>query len=100
MPDPGYRWSDGHPQRKAAWRRYLQSQGPVPCGCGCGEPVHDDTALNADGKPWHLGHGVALRDGGDGADSTPWLATCNLREAAAMTNGRPPADKVTRRSWG
>lgn len=94
MADPGYTWRDGHPQRKHAWRVRLAS-GPVPCSypgcaqCGyppCDLPVHGDAASNWDGKTWHLGHRLALKHGGDGADSTPWHQTCNLRESACMTN--------------
>lgn len=93
MADPGYRWRDGHPQRKAAWRVVLAS-GPVLCGGGCGQMVHADAALNWDGKAWHLGHATALKHGGDGHDSTPWHATCNLRDAAHLTNHpTPPASR-------
>lgn len=86
MADAGYRWRDGHPQRKKAWAARLAA-GPVVCGSpDCDRLVYADAALNYDGRTWHLGHGRALKHGGDGSDSTPWHATCNLRDAAALTN--------------
>lgn len=98
MADPGYTWRDGHPQRRAAWAAILAHH-PIVCGApGCGRLVHADPAANWDGKPWHLGHATALAYGGDGTDSTPWHATCNLRDAAHITNSRH-APPVTRREW-
>lgn len=109
MADPGYTWRDGHPQRKQAWRVRLQS-GPVICGyqgcltCGtqpCGQWVYAQPEHNWDGNTWHLGHTRALKHGGNGADSAPWHQTCNLRDAACLTNhgSKDAPEIVASRDW-
>lgn len=100
MADPGYRWSDGHPQRRAAWADHLRTVGPVRCGCTGQCLTHTGEqcpVLITDGDDWHLGHGLSLAEGGDGADSTPWCPLCNLRGAAAITNGK--TTEPTRYDW-
>lgn len=88
MADPGYRWRDGHPQRRAAWLRHLATRGPVQCGCpgDCHHHTGQCTVVIHEGDAFHLGHGIALVHGGDGTDSTPWCIPCNLRAAAWLTN--------------
>lgn len=99
MADPGYTWADGHPQRRAAWAKQLRDQGPVTCGCtgDCHEHSGRCPTVIHDGDDWHLGHGTALKHGGDGRDSTPWCKQCNLRAAAWMTNHPTGA---SRNWWG
>lgn len=80
MSDPQY--GRDHRKRRANWQDQLINVGPVLCGKeGCGQLVHADPALNFDGRPWHLGHGIAAHHGGTGDDATPWHETCNLSEA-------------------
>lgn len=90
----GYGWRQ-HGKHRVWWKRYLTTFGPVVCGCKgcpvcgrppCGRLVYADAAMNPDRRPFHLGHGVALKHGGDGRDSVPWIAECNLRDAACLTN--------------
>ncbi len=91
MADPGYRWRDGHPQRRREWAATLAAS-PVTCGAPtCGRLVYADPALNWDGRTWHLGHGVAVSNGGDGSDARPWHATCNMRQGA--DDYRAPASR-------
>lgn len=87
MPKPQY--GRDHRERRAAWQAYLIGAGPVACGCTgqCRHHVGRCSTLVTAESDWHLGHGVAVRDGGDGSDSTPWCRPCNLRDAAAATNG-------------
>lgn len=88
MPDPGYQWRDGHPQRRAAWAAQLHQRGQIPCGCTGQCHIHTGPCptIIHDGDAWHLGHGIGLAHGGTGEDSTPWCPTCNLRAAAWDTN--------------
>ena len=99
MADPGYRWSDGHPQRRAAWERRLRTIGPVACGCQgeCLTHVGQCTEIITADDDWHLGHGVAVAHGGDGSDSVPWSSLCNHRAAPAKTNN---PTKASRHWWG
>lgn len=92
MADPGYRWSDGHPQRRAAFVARMARGETFQCGCDGAATYclghHGPTCpvILADGGTFHLGHRVALKHDGDGADSTPWCPGCNLRGAAWLTN--------------
>lgn len=84
MADPQY--GPAHQARRAAWGRHLREVGPVLCRKpGCGRLVHAVPALNWDGKPWQLGHGVAARHGGNGEDSAPEHHTCNESEGYAIS---------------
>lgn len=94
----GYGWRQ-HGKPRRAWLRRLREHGPMVCGCRgcdtcqrppCGRLVYAEPTLNADGRPFHLGHGVPLKHGGDGRDAVPWLAECNLRDAACLTNHATP----------
>lgn len=88
MADPGYTWADGHPQRRAAWVKHLKNVGPIQCGCtgDCHTHTGQCQVVIRDGDQFHLGHGLALKHGGTGEDSTPWCPGCNLKAAAWMTN--------------
>lgn len=67
-----------HKARREAWDKHLRTIGPVMCRHdGCGRLVYADPAMNWDGKVWQLGHGLAVKHGGDGRDSAPEHATCN-----------------------
>jgi len=85
MADPAYGYR--HQRSRAAWDAELQRSGPVACR-RCRLPVHcdRDRHLNTDGAKFDLGHGVSVKAGGDGSDSTPEHRACNRRAAAAMTN--------------
>lgn len=106
MADPGYGWAEhGKPRRE--WGLLLR-ESPVVCSyrgcevCGraaCGRMVYADAALNWDRKPWHLGHGVSLKHGGDGSDSSPQHQTCNLRDAACLTNHGETGTVVVAYDW-
>ena len=94
----GYGWKQ-HGKARQRWQQLLSSSGPRICGCPgcpvcgrppCGRLVYANPALNPDGRPFHLGHGVPLKHGGDGHDSVPWIAECNLRDAACLTNHTTP----------
>lgn len=94
--DPGYRWRDGHPQRRAAWAKRLRDEGPVQCGC-VGQCHHHTGPCEAwlhDGDTWVLGHnGAGVTAGDDGHDSSPWCVPCNGRDAAHKTNNPANASR-------
>lgn len=101
MADPGYRWSDGHPQRRAAWVAHLRDVGPVRCGCvgQCLEHECQCSVLIVAGEPFHLGHNAGgIRAGDNGQTSTPWCPRCNLVDAANATNGKH-GQAVTSYEW-
>ena len=77
----GYGWRQ-HGKHRLWWKQYLTKFGPIVCGCKgcpicgrppCGRLVYAEAAMNPDRRPFHLGHGVALKHGGDGRDSVPWI---------------------------
>ena len=91
MADAGYRWADGHPQRRAAWVAHLHDVGPVRCGCvgQCLEHESQCPVIIKAGDAFHLGHNEGgVRLGDTGASSTPWCPRCNLVDAANTTNGK------------
>lgn len=106
MAKVGYRYADGHPQRRAAWVAYLREVGPVTCGCpgdlpdGCGEHEGPCTEVIRAGDPFHLGHNQGGVSAGDtGQDSSPWSERCNLVDAANKTNGKTEI-RTVRYRWG
>ena len=101
MAGPGYRWSDGHPQRRAEWKRHLREIGPVRCACTgqCGEHEGRCQIIIRDGDAWHLMHiNGGVRNGDDGTTSAPGCPRCNLVDAANITNGKTPPE-TTRCAW-
>ena len=97
MADPGYRWSDGHPQRRAAWVQTIRELGSVQCGCigQCGEHEGRCRVVIHDGDEWHLMHiNGGVRNGDGGSGSVPGCPRCNLVDAANVTNGRTSAAVV------
>ena len=85
MADPAYN-SPTHRNGRKAWGWHLANVGPVLCRKpGCGRLVYSDPAMNWDGKPWQLGHGVAVRHGGTGDDAAPEHMTCNESEGYAIS---------------
>ena len=86
--DPQY--GAKHQARRRAWVALIDQCGPVLCGKeGCGRLVYNDPALNFDGAPWHLGHGVAHHHGGNGEDATPWHQTCNTEDGYLISQAEP-----------
>ena len=97
MADPGYRWSDGHPQRRKAWADHLATVGPVQCGCDgrCLEHEGRCRIIIHDGDTWHLGHNEqGVRGGDTGKNSSPWCTRCNLVDSANVTNGKSEVQAI------
>lgn len=94
MADPAYN-SKIHRDGRAYWTWYLTNIGPVPCVEGCGHLVYADPAMNWDGQPWHLCHGLAVRHGGTGEDSGPGHTYCNDSKGYLISQTNP----VTTYDW-
>lgn len=86
MADPGYRWRDGHPQRRAALVAQLKRDGVLTCW-RCGGPIYEAADM-------HVGHDDHDRSITRGAEHR----LCNLRAAADKTNGKL-GPRITRREW-
>lgn len=84
MANPGYNWSDGHPQRRAAYVKQLQQDGYLTCWRCAEAGIADGSQLILTAEDMHVGH--------DDHDRTvtrgPEHRLCNLRAAADKTNGK------------
>ena len=83
MADPGYRWKDGHPQRRAALVAQLARDGYLVCWRCESKGVTDGSQYIYAAEDMHVGHDDHDRSITRG----PEHKGCNLRAAAAKTNG-------------